>query len=299
MVVVCVVIRRLLLVFVLAVVFAAPDAARSNGSYGAAPQTVTRAAVPVLSAQSALLLDDTTGKVLYASHPDTLRYPASTLKMLTAIVTIRRLPLDRIVVVPAQAMVGGSSAYLRVGERMTVRELLYGLLLPSGNDAAITLAVAIAGSPVAFAGLLNAEARRLHLWHSHFLGATGLDSAGQYASTRDLATIGHDLLQYPLLARIVRTQTYAAISADGRYRHNWRNLDQLLWTYPGACGVKTGTTPLAGANVVACAQRGGRRLIAVLLGDTIAGRYPDASRLLDYGWQVLKEKGQTESYNRR
>jgi D-alanyl-D-alanine carboxypeptidase (penicillin-binding protein 5/6) len=242
---------------------------------------------PALVAQAAFILDDTTGRALYAYHADTERYPASTIKMLTAIIALRRLRLGSVLTVPPNAMVGGTSARLAVGERMSVYNLLYGLLVPSGNDAAITLADAVAGTPAAFAGLMNAEARSLRLWHTHLLGPDGLDLAGQYSTARDLAWLAHALLRYPLLAGIVRTRVWRASSADRRYAHTWTNLNHLLWSYPGICGVKTGTTTLAGANLVACAARRAHRIIAVILGSTVASRFVDATKLLNYGWRLL------------
>jgi D-alanyl-D-alanine carboxypeptidase (penicillin-binding protein 5/6) len=240
-----------------------------------------------LVAQGAFILDDTTGRALYAYNADTLRYPASTVKMMTAIVVLQHLNLNAVVTVPAGALVGGTTANLWAGEQMRVRDLLYGMLLPSGNDAAMTLADAVAGSPGAFAGLMNAQARRLHLWHTHFLTPNGFDVAGQYTTARDLAWLAHALLRRHLLAGVVRTRVYDATAAYGGYQYVWTNLNHLLWTYPGAIGVKTGTTPLAGANLVACAVRGRHRLIAVVMGSTVAARFDDATSLLDYGWRLL------------
>lgn len=245
-------------------------------------------APPALVAQAAFILDDNNGRTLYAYNADTARYPASTVKMLTAIVVLQHLRLNAVVTVPPGAMIGGTTAGLAIGERMTVRHLLYGMLVPSGNDAAISLADAVAGSPATFAALMNVEAASLHLWHSHFLSPEGLDRAGQYVTARDLAWLAHALLRRPLLARIVHTRTYHTRSVDGRYWHVWTNLNHLLWIYTGAMGVKTGTTPLAGANLVACAVRGNRRIIAVILGSTVESRFDDATRLLDYGWKVLE-----------
>lgn len=246
-----------------------------------------RLAPPPLTAQAAFILDDTTGRTLYAYHADALRYPASTVKMMTAIVALQHLNLHAIVTVPAGALVGGTSAGLWAGERMRVRDLLYGMLLPSGNDAAMTLADATAGSPWSFAALMNVEARRLHLWHTHFLTPNGFDVAGQYSTARDLAWLAHALLRRRLLAGIVRTRVYDATAVYGGSRYDWTNLDRLLWTYPGAIGVKTGTTPLAGANLVACVVRSKQRLIAVIMGSTVAARYTDATSLLNYGWRLL------------
>lgn len=240
-----------------------------------------------LVAQAAFILDDVTGRTLYAYNADVERYPASTIKMLTAIVALQHLRQKTVIVVPPGAMVGGTTAGLAVGERMTVHNLLFGMLLPSGNDAAVTLADAVAGSPWAFTALMNAEARSLHLWHTHALGPEGFDLAGQYSTARDLAWLAHALLRRRFLARVVDTPIYHATSTDRRYWHVWSNLNHLLGSYPGAVGVKTGTTPGAGANLVACAVRGRHRIIAVLMGSTPASRFADATRLLDYGWRVL------------
>jgi len=242
---------------------------------------------PRLSAQAAFILDDRTGHALYAYHADTERLVGSTAKMLTAIVALGRINLETPVTVPADAMVGGTSANLFVGERMLARQLFYGMLLPSGNDAARTLAEAVAGSIPAFARLMNVEAGRLQLRHSHFVVPEGLDYQGQYSTARDLALIGHALLRRPFLAGVVRTRFYHATSADNLYSYDWTNLNQLLRLYPGAIGVKTGTTPGAGANLVAAAVLGNRRIIAVILGDSVAARYPDAMSLLNYGWRLL------------
>jgi serine-type D-Ala-D-Ala carboxypeptidase (penicillin-binding protein 5/6) len=261
-----------------------PQVAHGRGIH----QSLRQIAPPSLAARGAFILDDTTGRALYAHHADMEWYPASTVKMMTALVTLQHLRPNSVVTVPARAAtVGGTTASLVPGERLSVRNLLYGLLLPSGNDAAVTFAVAISGSTLAFSNLMNAEARRLHLWHTHFLGATGLDSAGQYSTARDLAWLAHAMLRNSLLAHVVRTRTYRASSVDGRYVHTWTNLDQLLGAYPGEIGVKTGTTPLAGANLVASSSRDGRRIIVVILGSTVASRYIDARNLLNYGWRLL------------
>lgn len=170
---------------------------------------------------------------------------------------------------------------------MRVRDLLYGMLLPSGNDAAVTLADASAGSVPQFAAMMNSEATRLHLHHSHFITPHGLDMPGQYSSAHDLALIAHELLRHKFLATVVRTVHYHAVSADSAYTYNWTNLNHLLGSYPGTIGVKTGTTPGAGANLIAAAVRGNHRLIGVVLGDTPDNRFPDAVKLLNYGWRLL------------
>lgn len=243
--------------------------------------------VPATSAAAVYILDDTLGRPLYAANADTERLVASTAKMVTALVALRDLPLDSYVTVPADAEVAGTTAGFVPGEHLRVRDIFYGMLLPSGNDAAVTLADAAAGSIPAFAAQMNAEMIRLHLTHSHFVTPHGLDSPGQYSSAHDLAWIAHALLRQPFLAAVVRTRAYRAVAAGGAYVHNWVNLNHLLGTYPGAIGVKTGTTPGAGANLVAAAVHGNRRVIVVLLGDTPDNRFPDATRLLNYAWRLL------------
>lgn len=243
-------------------------------------------AAPPLSAQAVFVLDDTSARPLYGYNADAERFVASTAKMLTAIVALKRLGLDSVVTVPSDAMLPGTSANLGVGERIRVRDLFYAMLLPSGNDAAETLADATAGSAPAFAQLMNRQARRLRLTHSHFVAPHGLDYVGQHSSARDLARIGHALLRHRFLAGVVHTRWYRAVSADHVYVHVWTNLNKLLWSYPGVIGIKTGTTPAAGANLVAASVRGNRRIIAVVLGDTTSSRFPDATRLLDYAWRL-------------
>jgi len=254
---------------------------------GAARRSIAIATGPRLGMRAAFILDDSTGRTLYAYNADAERYVASTAKMLTAIVAYQHLRLNTVVTVTGDVFVGGTSANLALGERLLARDVFYGMLLPSGNDAAGVLADATAGSQGAFAGLMNAEARRLHLWHSHFVAPQGLDQVGQYSTARDLAWLAHALLRNPFLAGVVRTRSHHATSVDGSYVHNWTSLNHLLGSYPGAIGVKTGTTPLAGANLVAAAARGQKRIIAVVLGDTVAGRFPDAVTLLNYGWRLL------------
>lgn len=276
--------RISILCVALALAVAAPPLAHANSSSG--PVWRPASIPPVLVAPAAFVLDDTTGRTLYAENADIPRYPASTVKMLTAIVALQHLRLNHVVIVPAGAFVGGTTAGLAAGERITVRQLFYGMLLPSGNDAAVTLGDAVAGSPWAFGALMNDEARHLHLWHSHFMAPHGFDIAGQYSTARDLAWLAHALLRRPFLARVVETREYRAVTPGG-YVHDWVNLNQLLWSYPGTIGVKTGTTPLAGANLVACTTRHHHRIIAVIMGSTVADRYSDATNLLNYAWGLV------------
>lgn len=267
--------RILLSVFVLAFVLPGARAARAAG-------------LPVVTAPEAIVMDGWTGAVLYAKNSNVMRAPASTVKIMTALVILRRhVPLNRVVTVgPTAASYGGSTAGLFAGERLTVWNLLHGMLLPSGNDAAIALSQTLAATPMQFAGLMNAQAVRLHLWHTHYLSPNGFDLPGQVTTARDLANLTRAAMQSPTFSAIVDTRSWTARDADGRSVHVWESLNRLLWSSRDVDGVKTGTTPAAGACLVSSARKGGRWIIAVNMGSTSAARFSDGASLLDYGFEV-------------
>ncbi|HEY63825.1 MAG TPA: D-alanyl-D-alanine carboxypeptidase [Caldilineae bacterium] len=241
--------------------------------------------MPPLSARAALLADGETGEILLQHNADQPLPPASTTKMMTALVTLERARPDEIVIVPAEALIGNASMGLRAGEQLTVQDLLYGLLMVSGNDAAMALAYHVAGSPEAFVELMNRRAAEMGLKHTHFVNPHGLDAPGHVASAADLLAIAREGLAQPLFARIVATPRK---EVAGRLLIN-RN--ELLTTYPGADGVKTGTTDAAGQCLVASATREGHRAISVVLGSN--DRYADSRALLDhyftyFGWRRLE-----------
>jgi serine-type D-Ala-D-Ala carboxypeptidase (penicillin-binding protein 5/6) len=262
-------------VFALSFVFPATSPARASG-------------LPVVTAPEAIVMDGWTGAVLYAKSANVMRAPASTVKIMTALVILRhQVPMSRVVTVGATAVsYGGSSAGLYAGERMTVWNLLHGMLLPSGNDAAIALSQTLAATPQQFAPLMNAQAVRLHLWHTHYLSPNGFDLPGQVTTARDLANLTRAAMESPAFSAIVDTRTWTARAADGRGFHIWQSLNKLLWTSKIVDGVKTGTTPAAGACLVSSARKGGRWIIAVNMGSTSAGRFSDGAALLNYGFEV-------------
>lgn len=233
-------------------------------------------------------MDGWTGAVLYAKNDNVMRAPASTVKIMTALVILRHhVSLSRVVTVgPTAVSYGGSSAGLYAGERMTVWNLLHGMLLPSGNDAAIALSQTLAASPQQFARLMNDQAVRLHLWHTHYLTPNGFDTPGQVTSARDLANLTRAAMQSPTFSAIVGTRTWTARAADGRGFHVWQSLNRLLWSSKIVDGVKTGTTPAAGACLVSSARKGGRWVIAVNMGSTSAARFSDGAALLNYGLEM-------------
>jgi D-alanyl-D-alanine carboxypeptidase (penicillin-binding protein 5/6) len=246
-----------------------------------------RAAEPQLTASAAIVVDAWSGAVLYARHPDAERYPASTVKVMTALVALRsHVALKRVVTVSALAAgYGGSTAGLYAGERMTLWDLLHGMLLPSGNDAAIAVSQAVGGTTSRFVAMMNAEAIRLHLWHTHYLSPNGFDMNGQVTTPRDLAALARVAMEDPTFRKIVRARSWTVRSATGQIVHHWYNLNHLLWSSSSVDGVKTGTTPGAGACLVSSARRDGRWVIEVNMGSSESSRFPDGMALLNYGFQ--------------
>lgn len=243
---------------------------------------------PRIDAPEAIVVDGWTGAVLYEKNPDVPRYPASTVKIMTALVALRsHIPRRRIVTVGEDAAtIGGSTAGLYLGERLTFWDLLHGMMLPSGNDAAYAVADAVAGNSGAFVARMNAEARRLHLWHTHYLSPNGYDMAGQVTTARDLATLARYAMHRARFVSIVDQRTWVAWSVDHRFVHRWTNLNHLLWASRAVDGVKTGTTPGAGACLVSSVREGGKWVIEVNMGSTESTRFNDGAQLLNYGLEV-------------
>ena len=236
---------------------------------------------PAVGAKAALVIDLDSGQTLYAKKPNQPLPPASTAKLMTALVTVQHANVDDRVTVSARAAgTPGSRMGLVSGETLTVRDLLYGLLLPSGNDAAVALAEHVAGSQDAFVRLMNETGAALGLKNTTFTNPHGLDDPAQVSTAADLAAMAKAAFAYPLLASIVATPT-AQIA--GR---KLTNTNELLGAYQGADGVKTGTTDAAGECLVASVTRNGHRMLVVILGS--GDRYADARTLLDYatgGWR--------------
>jgi len=230
--------------------------------------------LPPLSAQAALLADSDTHQVLATLNAHQPRAIASTTKIMTALLVFERANLADQVVVSPTALVGESSMGLVAGETLTVEDLLWGLLLSSGNDAAMALAEHVAGSADAFAALMNQRAAELGMVNSHFVNPHGLDAPDHTSSAYDLWLVTQAALRYPLFREMVATSAH---TAAGRQLFNQ---NELLGSYAGADGVKTGTTLAAGQNVVASVSQNGHREIAVVLGSE--DRYRDATAIFDH-----------------
>lgn len=233
------------------------------------------------SARSMILIEAESGAVLDSVDCDKRLPMASTTKIMTALVVLERVPLtETVAVTPASTGVEGSSMYLAPGERLTVEQLLYGLMLSSGNDAASALAIHVAGGEREFAALMNERARSLGLSDTHFVNPSGLPDDDHYTTARELAVITAAALQNPDFRRIVSMKS---VTLAGR---TLTNHNKLLKLYDGAIGVKTGFTKKAGRCLVSAAERDGVTLICVTLND--GDDWNDHIAALELGFSKVK-----------
>ena len=228
------------------------------------------------SAASAILMDAASGRVLYAHNADQPRLIASTTKIMTAVVALERGDLARVYTVTDADMAEGSSMYLQTGEEVTLETLLYGLMLVSGNDAALAVAHCVCGDVETFVAAMNEKARDLGMTRSSFANPNGLDHENHYSTARDMAVLTQYALQNETFRRIVSTRS---ITLAGR---TLVNHNKLLRYYEDCVGVKTGFTKAAGRTLVSAATRDGQTLIAVTLND--GSDWADHRALFDYGF---------------
>ena len=215
-----------------------------------------------ISAQKAIVMDAATGRVIFEKNADSQSLIASTTKIMTALIVCEQCNvLDRMRIPKEAVGIEGSSMYLQEGEVLTIQELLYGLMLHSGNDAAVALALYCGGTVEGFAELMNDKARNLGMTGSHFVNPNGLDAPGHYSTARDLAILAAYAMDNPIFSRTVSAKT---VTVGQRYL---RNHNKLLWQVEGADGVKTGYTRAAGRILVSSAVRNGRRIVAVTIND--------------------------------
>ncbi len=249
---------------------------------------------------AAVVMDVKTGTVLSASEMHRRWPPASTTKILTAMLVIERLPPDGLVPISerAAAQRSGSSIGLEVGEQWLVGDLLAAMMVRSANDAAVALAEAAAGSVELFADAMNARARRLGARNSHFTNPHGLHDPDHYTSAYDLAIITRSALRHPMFARLVGTPAWAMTRGD-RLAQEYVNTNKFLGRYAGADGVKTGWTAASGPCLVASATRDGWQVLAVVLNSQSSQQmYRDAEGLLDHAFgsfRLLRVAAQGES----
>jgi D-alanyl-D-alanine carboxypeptidase (penicillin-binding protein 5/6) len=255
-------------------------------------------APPRVVAKAAILADEATGQVLFERNAGAGRAMASTTKVMTALLTLERLDEDRAVVIGAgPPKVGEESLRLRTGERLTVRQLLLGLLVKSANDAAVALAEAVDGSEAAFVRRMNRKAAALRLTATHYVTPYGLDRPGHQTSARDLGRLWEVAMRRADFRALVATRA-ARIPGGPLSLRRFVTTNQLLGTYRWTVGGKTGFTNRAGRCLVASASRGGRRLVAVAMGTPNA--FADVRALFEYGFSKyvrarLAQRGQPVS----
>lgn len=261
--------------FVLAVLVVA-----SYGTYAYALET---------SAGSAVVIEAQSGTPAYSKNDTQRRTMASTTKIMTAICAIEEADLNQKVKIPPEAVgVEGSSIYLRTGEELTLRELVYGLMLNSGNDSAVAIAYAVSGSVENFAKLMNTKAKEIGLCNTQFKNPNGLDEDGHYTTALDLARITAYGLKNPEFKKIVSTyQTTIPGSEEGQVRY-LTNHNKLLKRYPGCIGVKTGFTKKSGRCLVSAAERNGVTLVAVTL--SAPDDWNDHTKMLDFGFENVTKR---------
>lgn len=230
-----------------------------------------------VSATAAVLMDADMGRVLYEKNGDRQMLIASTTKIMTALVVLEHAAPDDVITVTPDHMAEGSSMYLRAGETVRVEELLYGLLLCSGNDAALAL-TECAGGLTPFVALMNEKAAALGMAHTSFANPNGLDADGHYSTARDMAVLAAAAVENPTFRRICSSRS-VTIGQRTMENHN-----RLLRQVEGCVGLKTGYTRAAGRTLVSCTERDGCRLVAVTLQD--GNDWADHAALYDYGFRL-------------
>jgi serine-type D-Ala-D-Ala carboxypeptidase (penicillin-binding protein 5/6) len=236
-----------------------------------------------LAAQSAALVDSYSGEFLYTKNPDAKQYPASSTKILTALIVIEAGNLDQLVTVaPEDTKVEPSSLNLKPGQQFTRRQLLFGMLLKSANDVAMCLARDNAGSVPAFAEKMDLRAAELGATNSHFVNPHGLHDPNHYTTAHDLVLIARAAMQQPLFRQIVSTIYYTWRTPTGEV-DELRNHNRLLRHFAGCNGLKTGYTRAAQQVLVSSALRGGHEVISVVLHTDKPGIWVDSKTLLTYG----------------
>lgn len=260
--------------------------------------------LPDIAASSAVVMSPITGEIVYAKEMDARKEPASTTKIMTALLAVSNLDMDRVVTIDREVEeTQGSSLNLVAGERIKVKDLLYGLLLKSGNDAAVALAKATAGTTQDFAKMMNDKAKQLGMKNTHFVNPNGLPDDEHYSSAKDLAILTKTAMKNEAIAECVKTVNYAIPQTNKSEERSIKNTNRLLFDkkteveingkkhtvkYKYIKGFKTGYTPEAGGCLVSTAKKHKDEYIAVVLGSSKEGRFTDSIALLDWVFSNYK-----------
>ena len=246
------------------------------------------ALAPIIEAKGAILIDAKSGNTIYEKDADKRLYPASTTKIMTTLVALEIMEeidasLDSKVIIPKEAVgVEGSSIYLKEGERITIEELLYGVMLRSGNDAATAIGIALGGDLDTFIKKMNEKAANLGCKNTKFINPSGLFDKEHYTTARELSRISREAMKNELFREIAKTKVWRGKDSD----RTFENKNKTVTQYEGATGIKIGYTKKSGRTLVASAKRGKVELIVVVLDDP--NWFDDAYKLLDYGFDRME-----------
>lgn len=242
-----------------------------------------------LTAKAAIAIDAHTGMMLYAKNPYLKSPPASTAKVMTALITLERSKLEKMVAISSRATSAPPSKVgLNEGDSVQTEDLLYALLLESANDAAVALAESVAGSERAFVNLMNKRAKGLGAKHTHFINASGLPGKGQYTTVYDLSLILKEAIKNPFISEVLKTRVAVIDLEGGQRKVALRNHNKLLWMYDGAEAGKTGYTISARHCFVGEASKDMEMVIIAVLGSRRL--WDDCSFLLDKGFNILSKE---------
>lgn len=254
------------------------------------PVKVTAVLVPNLTASSVIAVDVDSKAVIYMKNPNQRLLPASTTKMVTALVAMDNYEPEKIMTV-SQPLRNGQVMSLYEGEQITVENLLYGLLVNSANDAAEVLAFAHPQGKSGFVKEMNDKVMSLGLWDTRFVNPTGFDDPNQYASVHDLAIIGAEIMANPKLKTMVATKNITITDVNNTYVHELKSINELLGNLPGIAGIKTGWTEQARECLVAYVDRGDKKVITAVLGSD--DRFGETATLVEWiyanhEWQEIE-----------
>lgn len=245
--------------------------------------TAATSSPPLLQAKSYLLIDEQSGEVLAQQDADTRLFPASTTKIMTAIVVLNHFQLESVASVSGSQRADGSQMGLVSGEQITVKDLLAGLLIQSANDAALVLAASYPGGQSAFVNEMNTTAQKLGLRNTFYTNPIGYSEPGHVTTVRDLVILSKEAMKNPTFASLVKTQQLTVYSVDGKITHPLRTTNELLGILPGIDGIKTGWTEESGECLVVSTTRNGRTLYSAVLNSP--NRFKETTELIEWGYQ--------------
>ncbi len=258
---------------------------------------------PKIGAEGAILMDATTGAVLYSKNADEELFPASITKLMCCLVAIENCKLDEVLTASESAIAAnssdGSNMGLRVGEKLTMEELLYGVLINSANEACNVIGEHIAGSMEEYVEMMNKRAEELGCKHTHFVSINGLHNDDHYTCARDMALIGKAFFSHDILCRMASTSKYVIPETDSHLEHHLHSKNKLYaggdYAYDGIVGSKTGFTSHSRQTLVSCAQRGNMRLICVIMMEESPYQFTDTVSLFNYGFEHFNDISAAEN----